>query len=218
VAILFVVLFHAGLPMPGGFVGVDVFFVISGFVIASMLRREWDRTGRIRLGNFYARRFRRLTPALAVMVSFVAVFAALTVSPFGTQQVTGQTGIGALLVSANVVIQRSTGNYFDAAADLNPLLNTWSLSVEEQFYLFFPVTILTFWMLARRFHRLRTTPLVIVAVVGLVSFTLALATYFGPLSLPIPGPFTGFYSPITRAQTSLSSDPFTVEIYAVASW
>ena len=59
-----VVAFHAGLPVPGGFVGVDVFFVISGFVITAMLMREWTSTGRIRLGRFYVRRFKRLTPAL----------------------------------------------------------------------------------------------------------------------------------------------------------
>jgi peptidoglycan/LPS O-acetylase OafA/YrhL len=198
VAILFVVMFHAGLPMPGGFVGVDVFFVISGFVIASMLRREWERTGRIRFGNFYARRFRRLTPALAVMVSVVAISSTLIVSPFGTQQVTGQTGLGAMLLFANVVIQRTTGNYFDAAAELNPLLNTWSLSVEEQFYLAFPVIILTSWMLARRFHRLRTAPVLMVAALGVVSFTISLATSAGLYSLPILGSFTGFYSPVTR--------------------
>ena len=64
VAVLMVVAFHAGLPVPGGFVGVDVFFVISGFVITAMLMREWTSTGRIRLGRFYVRRFKRLTPAL----------------------------------------------------------------------------------------------------------------------------------------------------------
>ena len=68
VAVLMVIAFHAGVPMPGGFVGVDVFFVISGFVITLMLVAERERTGRLRLGQFYLRRFRRLTPALALMV------------------------------------------------------------------------------------------------------------------------------------------------------
>src|SRR6476659_9232423 len=73
IAVLMVVAFHAGLPVPGGFVGVDVFFVISGFVIAGTLQREWASTGGIRFARFYARRFKRLTPALAVMVPFTVV-------------------------------------------------------------------------------------------------------------------------------------------------
>src|SRR6187455_705028 len=68
VAVLVVVAYHAGLPIPGGFIGVDVFFVISGFVITSMLHREWAAHGRLRLGRFYLRRFLRLTPALALTV------------------------------------------------------------------------------------------------------------------------------------------------------
>jgi len=76
-AVLAVVAFHAGLHVPGGFVGVDVFFVISGFVITSMLQREWEATGRIRFGAFYLRRFKRLTPALAVMVTVTAIVSAL---------------------------------------------------------------------------------------------------------------------------------------------
>src|SRR5689334_8537954 len=68
-AVLMVVAFHAGLPLPGGFVGVDVFFVISGFVITATLHREFTTTGRIRFGAFYLRRFKRLAPALALMVT-----------------------------------------------------------------------------------------------------------------------------------------------------
>lgn len=73
VAVLMVVAFHAGFPTPGGFVGVDVFFVISGFVITAMLMREWAAQGRIPLGRFYLRRFKRLTPALAVTLSVTMV-------------------------------------------------------------------------------------------------------------------------------------------------
>lgn len=69
VAVVAVVLYHAGLPVPGGFLGVDIFFVISGYVITAMLQREWQRTGRINLGRFYLRRFRRLMPALALAVA-----------------------------------------------------------------------------------------------------------------------------------------------------
>ncbi len=141
VAVLMVVAFHAGLPLRGGFVGVDVFFVISGFVITGMLLRERRATGRIRFGQFYLRRFRRLTPALALMVTVTMIISAAILSPLGTQQVAAKTGIGAMLLAANVVIARMTGRYFDADAATNPLLHTWTLSVEEQFYLAFPALI-----------------------------------------------------------------------------
>lgn len=85
IAVLMVVAFHAGLPIPGGFVGVDVFFVISGFVITGMLHREWTATGRLRFGQFYLRRFQRLTPALALVVAVVMVVSILALSPVGPQ-------------------------------------------------------------------------------------------------------------------------------------
>ena len=108
VAVLVVVCFHAGLPVPGGFVGVDVFFVISGFVITGMLSREWVRSGRIRFRAFYARRFKRLTPALALMVSVTVLLSVVIASPLGAQQVTAQTAMGAMLLVANIVIARTT--------------------------------------------------------------------------------------------------------------
>jgi peptidoglycan/LPS O-acetylase OafA/YrhL len=139
VAVLLVVAFHSGLPAPGGFIGVDVFFVISGFVIAAMLQREWAITGRLDFARFYMRRFKRLTPALAVIVTVTAAVSAFVLSPFGDQQTTAKTAIGGIFLVANAVIARTTGGYFDAPAETNPLLNIWSLSVEEQFYLVFPI-------------------------------------------------------------------------------
>ena len=199
-AVLIVVCFHAGLPLPGGFVGVDIFFVISGYVITEMLSREWGRSGQIRFRAFYARRFRRLTPALATVVTLTVILSAVLQSPLGVQQVTAQTSIGALLLSANIVIGQVSGGYFDPAAETNPLLNTWSLSVEEQFYLAFPFLLVTGWLIARRIHRGRGWPFAIVAVVGLASFSFAIAASRG---LVLPGVsdsfITGFYSPMTRA-------------------
>jgi peptidoglycan/LPS O-acetylase OafA/YrhL len=84
VAVLMVIAYHAGVPLPGGFVGVDVFFVISGFVITLMLLAEHARTGRLRLRRFYLRRFRRLTPALALMVLVATAASVLLLAPFGT--------------------------------------------------------------------------------------------------------------------------------------
>jgi peptidoglycan/LPS O-acetylase OafA/YrhL len=193
-----VVAFHAGLPVPGGFVGVDVFFVISGFVITAMLHREWHQTGRIKFGRFYLRRFKRLTPALALMVAVTMLISVLVLSPLGPQQTAAKTAIGAMLLAANFVIARTTGGYFDAAAETNPLLNTWSLSVEEQFYLVFPALIALGWMLARRRGLLRFSPLVLVSGVAVVSFALALVSSTG-LIFRGSGIILGFYSPFTRA-------------------
>ncbi len=205
IAVLLVIAFHAQLPLPGGFVGVDVFFVISGFVITGMLMREWGAYGRVRLGHFYFRRFLRLTPALALTVTVVALASIVIQSPFGAQQATARTGIGAMLLSANYVIGHAAGDYFAADAATNPLLNTWSLSVEEQFYLAFPALLLLGWILARRHGGGLRAPLLIVGAIAVSSFTLSLAWSFGSsLMTQITGYFGGpesfaFYSSLTRA-------------------
>ena len=164
IAVIMVVAFHAGLPVPGGFVGVDVFFVISGFVITAMLHREWEKTGRIKFGTFYLKRFKRLAPALALMVGVTLMISTVIFSPFGHQTYAAATGIGALLMSANFVIAKTTGGYFGPTAENNPLLNTWSLSVEEQFYLVFPALIALGWYLAKRHGFLRFSPMSTVLV------------------------------------------------------
>ncbi len=197
IAVLMVVAYHAGLPIPGGFVGVDVFFVISGFVITAMLRRESAATGGVRLGAFYARRFQRLGPALALMVSTVVLASVFLLSPLGPQQTVARTAIGAMLLSANVVIARSTGTYFDPPAATNPLLHTWSLSVEEQFYLVFPLALAAAWSFGRGKGR-AWLPIVVVGAGGLVSFGLTvLGTFTGP-SPEIVG-LNGFYAAPVRA-------------------
>ena len=197
-AVGFVVAFHAGLPVPGGFLGVDVFFVISGFVITAMLLREWTRTQSLRFANFYARRFRRLTPALALLVGAVVVVSALVQSPMGDQQIAAKTGIGALLLSANVVIAKTTGGYFDAPAASNPLLNTWSLSVEEQFYLIFPLLLFIGWRLAKR-AKASWIPAALVALVALLSFAVAILEAQGHHLPLLPSWLGGFYGPASRA-------------------
>lgn len=199
IAVAVVVAFHVGLPMPGGFVGVDVFFVISGFVITSMLEREWTSTGRIDFRRFYLRRFQRLTPALALMVSITVLASTMILSPVGPQQIASQTGLGAMFLSANVVIAATTGGYFDQAAELNPLLHTWSLSIEEQFYFVFPLFLIAAWAAAKRDARKASLPLGLVALVGVCSFVMAVV---GSSTLDLPGAGAtalGFYSPFTRA-------------------
>lgn len=198
IAVILVVAFHAGLPVPGGFIGVDVFFVISGFVITGMLHREWTATGRLRFDQFYLRRFKRLTPALALMVAVTMLLSVFLLSPFGAQQTAAETGIGAMLLVANFVIARTTGGYFDASAESNPLLNTWSLSVEEQFYLVFPALIVLGWYLAGRRSLMRLSPYAIVGGIAIVSFALAVIGSLG-LTFRGSGIILGFYSPFARA-------------------
>lgn len=199
IAVIVVVAYHAGLKVPGGFVGVDVFFVISGYVITSMLQREWDATGKFNAGRFYLRRFKRLTPALALMVSSTMLVSVFLLSPLGPQQTSAKTGLAVMLLSANIAISQTTGGYFDAPAATNPLLNTWSLSVEEQFYLFFPLLLLIGWLLARRIRKLRQAPWILVGLVTMASFA---AAYVGAIGWPPVSHFGflfGFYSPVTRA-------------------
>jgi len=205
IAVLLVVAFHAGLPLPGGFVGVDVFFVISGFVITAMLMRQWVTTGSIAFGRFYFRRFLRLTPALALLVAVVAAASILLQNPFGAQQTTARTGIGAMALAANGVIAHASGDYFASNASTNPLLHTWSLSVEEQFYLAFPALFVLGWMLSRRSGRRLLPPVIIVALIALGSFAASIAFSYGSTAVSRVTEFFGgpesfaFYSPFTRA-------------------
>lgn len=191
-AVLLVVAFHAGLPLPGGFVGVDVFFVISGFVITGMLLREWQQSGSIDFKQFYLRRFKRLAPALALTVLVTLGLSAWILPNSGDTQInTAQTALGSVLMYANFAIAYSTGGYFDAPAESNPLLNTWSLSVEEQFYLVFPALLLVGLLLSRR-TKIKGLLSALIAVVGIASFaTMMLGDRDNELF--------GFYSPLPRA-------------------
>ena len=173
IAVLAVIAYHAGLPIPGGFTGVDIFFVISGFVITNMLLRERKASKLNSLKKFYARRFRRLMPALAVMVTFTVLVSTTLLSTEGPQQISAQTGLGSMLFAANIVIAYTTGNYFDAPAESNPLLHTWSLSVEEQFYFIFPALLVALWSIAR-LRSSKHSATLLVALISLFSFGLAL--------------------------------------------
>lgn len=201
VAVIMVVAYHAGLPVPGGFTGVDVFFVISGFVIAGLILREAASLQGFSFRRFYTRRFRRLLPALAVVIGVITIGSLLVQSPASSQRATGRSGVAAALSFANWDIYRTTGGYFDTAADSNPLLHTWSLSVEEQFYLVFPLLVIAALALSRRLTRSARGRTVLVAamftVVGLVSFGLAIKL-MGGASLPgvsLPQTFAFYASP-----------------------
>jgi peptidoglycan/LPS O-acetylase OafA/YrhL len=138
IAVLAVVAYHAGLPVPAGFIGVDVFFVISGYVITRMLAAEHAQTGRIDFAAFYARRVRRILPALAVVVLAVLAASVVLLGPVDRLAVV-KSAVAAMAVSANFHFQTVTGGYFDASADQMPLLHLWSLAVEEQFYFVWPL-------------------------------------------------------------------------------
>jgi peptidoglycan/LPS O-acetylase OafA/YrhL len=198
-AVLLVVAFHAGLRVPGGYLGVDIFFVISGFVITAMLHREYVAQGRIKIGTFYARRFKRLVPALSVMVTATLVISVFVLSPFGAQQETAKTAIGSMLLSANYWIAETSSDYFGMAASRNALLNTWSLSVEEQFYLVFPFVLALGWYLNRRFKIMSTAPFVLVALIGILSLALAWRGTGASQFQNFATFLEGFYSPLTRA-------------------
>ncbi len=152
IAVLMVVAFHAGLDVPGGFTGVDVFFVISGFVITAMLLRESAATGRFSLTDFYARRVRRIMPASAVTIGVVALVSIGAVNS-SSQDVTARTGIAGSLFTANVLLARASNGYFDVVATNNPLLHIWTLSVEEQFYFVLPALMLAGLVAASRLRR-----------------------------------------------------------------
>ena len=131
-AVLGVVAYHAGLPVRGGFVGVDVFFVISGFVIGGLLLRELQRKGRVSARTFYLRRARRLLPAVAVMSVLVVGLSAILISPLGqAQKSAGEAASAASIFLSNVYFFLGTGGCFQSTASSNPFLHTWSLSVEE---------------------------------------------------------------------------------------
>lgn len=197
IAVLSVLVVHAGLPLQGGFVGVDMFFVISGYIITLMLLRERERSGNINLVRFYIRRIRRLAPALAVASVATTVLAFAFLSPLGPQQVTYQTALGASLALANLVIAINSGDYFGNVAERNALLHTWSLSVEEQFYLLFPLLmIVVFAAVARAHDRVRSfIPLLSVLFLG----GLSLLSIRGIGSLSDQVWPLGYYGPLNRA-------------------
>ncbi len=168
VAILPVVFYHSGLGLfPGGYIGVDVFFVISGFLITGIIAREVD-AGRFSILGFYERRARRILPALMVMLAFVLCVASYAFFP-GDFAKLPQSALLTTLFVSNIGFFLETG-YFAGSAETVPLLHTWSLAVEEQFYLGFPILLI----LIARFMPARRTAILV--AITLASFALAVAT------------------------------------------
>jgi peptidoglycan/LPS O-acetylase OafA/YrhL len=200
VAVLAVVLFHADVPgVGGGYIGVDVFFVISGFLITGLLWREVSTTGTLRLRRFYGARARRLLPASAAVSVITAIGSAVLLPPLQVPSVIGD-GIASALYVGNYRFALLFRNYFNAIQPRSPFQHYWSLGVEEQFYLVWPALIIgTAWLIRRARRRTKADVtaakipyLVVLALVGAVSFAVSLA-----LSYVLPA--LAFFSLPTRA-------------------
>ena len=200
VAVVAVVLFHAQVPgVGGGFVGVDVFFVISGFLITGLLWREASSTGTVRLRGFYGARARRLLPASAAVGIATMIASALLLPPLEVPTVL-QDGIASALYISNYWFIARGADYFNAFSAPSPFLHYWSLGVEEQFYLVWPALILATAWLIRRLRRVTTTRATasqrpyqfVLTLICLLSFALSFAVCQW-------APFVAFFSLPTRA-------------------
>jgi peptidoglycan/LPS O-acetylase OafA/YrhL len=146
-AVIPVILFHAGIDsFAGGFVGVDVFFVISGYLITSIILEEIEG-GRFSIVDFYERRARRILPALFLVMLTCVPLAWLLLLP-GDVKEFSQSLVAVSVFASNFLFWHQSG-YFDTAAELKPLLHTWSLAVEEQYYVFFPLLLILTWRFGR---------------------------------------------------------------------
>ncbi|CRZ17077.1 acyltransferase family protein [Mycolicibacterium neworleansense] len=178
VAVLAVVLFHAGVPgFGGGFIGVDVFFVVSGFLITGLLWREASGTGTVRMAQFYAGRARRLLPAAALVLVATSMAATLLLPPLQARSVLADAIASALYVG-NYRFAAEGTDYLAAETAASPLQHYWSLGVEEQFYLLWPALILaTAWVLTRcgRGTRSAAPYACVLAVVAGASLAVSLA-------------------------------------------
>ena len=147
-AVIPVILFHAGFELfSGGFVGVDVFFVISGYLITTILIEDMENN-RFNILNFYERRARRILPALFFVMLVCVPFAWMWMLPSQMKDFS-QSLVAVSLFASNILFWKE-GGYFDSAVEEKPLLHTWSLAVEEQYYLLFPIFLFVVWRFGKK--------------------------------------------------------------------
>jgi peptidoglycan/LPS O-acetylase OafA/YrhL len=181
-AVLSVVLFHAGVQaLPGGFTGVDIFFVISGYLISGIIIRETENK-HFSFASFYAHRIKRILPALILVLMASWLFGAISLLPSEYSQL-GKHIKSAALFTSNFTLAKEAG-YFDTLSDLKPLLHLWSLAVEEQYYLIWPVLLI----LA---DRVRIKAFWVILAVLVMSFSASLQE-------SAARPFVAFFMPQTR--------------------
>lgn len=179
VAVVLVVAHHLDAPwMRGGFLGVDLFFVISGFLITTLLLREYETHGRISFRSFWTRRFRRLVPALVVMIAAAAAATRAYGLPEQWNSIRWDTA-AALGYVANWRQMLAGQSYFESLLGPNPLQHTWSLAVEEQWYLLWPLAVALLLIVSRRWPGLARLPLILIGFGVVVSAALMAALYDG---------------------------------------
>ena len=205
VAVYLVVAFHAGLAgFAGGFIGVDVFFVLSGYLVTGILLRDLVSSRRIDFRRFYSRRFRRILPAAALTLLVVAVVYSRVVSPSEMLDVVGGFKAAFLFV-ANWFFLRQSVDYFATSVDKSPVLHFWSLAVEEQFYLVWPLLFGGLLFATARLGRMRWWALrAVVAVAGLASLIAALHIAHGNLNRAYYGTDTRAYQLLAGALIALT--------------
>jgi peptidoglycan/LPS O-acetylase OafA/YrhL len=193
-AVIGVLLYHGDVKwMPGGFLGVDVFFVISGYLITSLLLSDWREHRKIRFGNFYLRRARRLLPALFVMLGVVSLYSILFL-PDTLSELRGQN-LAAIFYVENWYLIFHKVSYFVAAGRPSLLRHVWSLAVEEQFYLLWPLifSLLLAWLGSRR------GKLLLAVLAGALASTVLMAVLYEPYT----DPSRVYFGTDTRASTML---------------
>lgn len=183
-AILPVIMYHTGIStFEGGFIGVDIFFVISGYLITSIIINEINRNN-FNLVKFYDRRAKRILPSLFVVMTFSLIMGTQLLMPDELKNL-GQSLVATALFSNNILLA-VTGNYWDISSDFKPLLHTWSLGVEEQYYLLFPLLLIFTWKRKKNLAHL--------TILGLFLISFIYANY-----LATNNPQWSFYLLTTRA-------------------
>ncbi|MGY8802600.1 MAG: acyltransferase family protein, partial [bacterium] len=192
IAVLSVILYHARASwMPGGFLGVDIFFVLSGYLITSLLRLELIETATIRLREFWGRRLRRLLPALLALLTAVVAYGAMFAKPSELDRLTAD-GLSSLFYVSNWHFIFRETSYFDQFNAPSPLLHTWSLAIEEQWYLVWPIVM----VLMARWLRFREGRSALVFASAAIGSALWMAVLFDPNG----DPSRVYYGTDTRVQ------------------